>query len=162
MDAGRAVLITGAFCLALALILCLSPLMYPYGSMVGLGGTPGIMDRPVSLSELPYAIGDLLCHQYPERSIMLNGNQMPICVRDVGILIGLSIGLLTCGISGFIPRTRMHIIVVLALCSVTVVEWGVENFIQLPEIIRGVSGCISGFGAGMIGAYAIARTYEEG
>ena len=162
MDAGRAVLITGAICLALALFLCLSPLAYPYGSMVGLGGTPGIMDRPVSISELPYALGDLLCHQDPERSIILNGNQMPICIRDVGILLGLSIGMVACGAKGFVPRSRVHLFIILALCSVTVIEWCMENYIQLPDVIRGVSGLVSGLGAGMVGTYAIHSVYEKG
>lgn len=35
-----------------------------------------------------YAFGDLNCHQKHERSWVINGNQMPMCVRDIGILAG--------------------------------------------------------------------------
>jgi hypothetical protein len=36
-----------------------------------------------------------------------------------------------------------------------------ENFIQLPDVIRGVSGLISGLGAGIVGTYAIYSVYEK-
>ena len=39
-----------------------------------------------------YAFGDLNCHQNHERSWEINGNQMPVCTRDVGIFFGLMIG----------------------------------------------------------------------
>ena len=41
-----------------------------------------------------YLIGDGNCHQLSERSLYLNGNQMPFCARDVGIFLGLAIGML--------------------------------------------------------------------
>ncbi len=42
-----------------------------------------------------YAFGDLNCHQKHERSWEINGNQMPVCTRDVGIFLGaFIIGLL--------------------------------------------------------------------
>ncbi|MEE2758566.1 MAG: DUF2085 domain-containing protein [Candidatus Thermoplasmatota archaeon] len=39
-----------------------------------------------------YAFGDLNCHQKFERSWAINGNQMPVCARDVGIFLGLALG----------------------------------------------------------------------
>ena len=39
-----------------------------------------------------YAFGDLNCHQKFERSWTINGNQMPVCARDVGIFFGLAFG----------------------------------------------------------------------
>ena len=39
-----------------------------------------------------YAFGDLNCHQKHERSWTINGNQMPVCARDVGIFFGLALG----------------------------------------------------------------------
>ena len=35
-----------------------------------------------------YAFGDFNCHQKYERSWEINGNQMPVCTRDVGIFFG--------------------------------------------------------------------------
>ena len=39
-----------------------------------------------------YAFGDFNCHQKHERSWGINGNQMPVCARDVGIFFGLALG----------------------------------------------------------------------
>ncbi|MEE3269946.1 MAG: DUF2085 domain-containing protein [Candidatus Thermoplasmatota archaeon] len=39
-----------------------------------------------------YAFGDLNCHQKHERSWEINGNQMPVCTRDVGIFLGIVVG----------------------------------------------------------------------
>ncbi len=39
-----------------------------------------------------YGFGDFNCHNKAERSWKINDNQMPVCVRDVGIFAGLAIG----------------------------------------------------------------------
>ncbi|MBT4059818.1 MAG: DUF2085 domain-containing protein [Euryarchaeota archaeon] len=39
-----------------------------------------------------YGFGDLNCHQKHERSFEINGNQMPVCTRDIGIFAGIVIG----------------------------------------------------------------------
>ena len=39
-----------------------------------------------------YGFGDLNCHNKADRSWEINGNQMPVCVRDLGIFLGLVIG----------------------------------------------------------------------
>lgn len=43
-------------------------------------------------SALVYAIGDLNCHQKYERSWRVNDNQLPVCTRDIGILLGVIVG----------------------------------------------------------------------
>ena len=43
-------------------------------------------------SAFVYAFGDINCHQKHERSWEINGNQMPICTRDVGIFAGIFVG----------------------------------------------------------------------
>ncbi len=48
-------------------------------------------EMPV-LPRLAYTAGDMVCHQKQERSYILHGNQMPVCARDVGILLGLTGG----------------------------------------------------------------------
>jgi len=39
-------------------------------------------------------IGYAVCHQLPERSIFIDGKQLPVCARDTGIYIGSLISLL--------------------------------------------------------------------
>lgn len=55
------------------------------------GGTMAWTDLP-PLHALVYVIGDINCHQKYERSWSINGNQMPVCTRDIGIFIGATIG----------------------------------------------------------------------
>ena len=61
-------------------------------------GTTISPEPPFAWTELPtahaiaYAFGDLNCHNLGERSWTINGNQMPVCVRDLGIFAGLMVG----------------------------------------------------------------------
>ncbi|MBT5594360.1 MAG: DUF2085 domain-containing protein [Euryarchaeota archaeon] len=56
------------------------------------------MHEPFAWTELDpytgfiYMFGDLNCHNKHERTWEINGNQMPVCTRDVGIFFGLAIG----------------------------------------------------------------------
>ncbi len=43
-------------------------------------------------SAFVYGFGDLNCHQKHQRSWVINENQMPVCTRDIGIIIGIFIG----------------------------------------------------------------------
>jgi uncharacterized membrane protein len=52
-----------------------------------------------------YQIGDILCHQYDERSFILNSNQTPVCVRCIAIYIGLFLGIFY---TLFIPNNINH------------------------------------------------------
>jgi len=40
------------------------------------------------------AIGRLVCHQIPERSLYVGGSFLPVCSRDTGVYLGLYIGYL--------------------------------------------------------------------
>ena len=39
-----------------------------------------------------YAFGDFNCHNKAERSWEINGNQMPVCTRDIGMFFGIAVG----------------------------------------------------------------------
>ena len=39
-------------------------------------------------------IGNLICHQRPDRTIFVGGHYLPVCARDTGIFIGLIVGYL--------------------------------------------------------------------
>ncbi|UCF08960.1 MAG: DUF2085 domain-containing protein [Thermoplasmata archaeon] len=78
----------------------LAPLSLPASSVTDLTGTVGPMDNTDVTEDMnPYAkafyeAGDSQCHTIKERSYYINGNQMPFCVRDVGLFFGLTLGLL--------------------------------------------------------------------
>jgi hypothetical protein len=53
------------------------------------GGSAGYL-----FSALVYAVGGVLCHQRPERSVQLWGAQFPVCARCAGIYAGAVLGAL--------------------------------------------------------------------
>lgn len=75
------------------------PFMIPPGTVVNLDGYANRVDYGPLWDTLPplakviYFIGDAECHQISERTIYLNGNQMPVCARDVSIFLFLTMGL---------------------------------------------------------------------
>jgi len=44
------------------------------------------------LTEIYYGLFSLICHQIPERSFFLNGYQLPVCARCIGIYFGIFAG----------------------------------------------------------------------
>lgn len=137
------------------------PFLYPEGTFVDLDGSPAHMDHDWSsygLGGLVYALGDFLCHQSFTRSIIINGSQMPICVRDVGLLAGFVIGLAYCLKISEKVLDQRHLMAGIVLLLLTLLEWACENVLQinLPEI-RLTLGIASGIGAAIVVAWAVYR-----
>jgi len=124
---------------------------------------------------LAYGFGDLNCHQKHERSWEINGNQMPVCARDIGIFMGFSIGCLFFGVRGFnrwtvrdsflsvLPDKWLHgiyekdrrMMAMLSVMALGLIPMGVDGFTQLlldsyesNNMLRIVTGAGSGFVGG--------------
>jgi len=146
------------FWLALMLVL-VTPLCYPYGTFIDLDGSAAIMDHDWSgygAGGIVYAIGDMLCHQEAARSFFVNGSQLAFCIRDVGLLIGLSLGLTQVLRWKLDCRETRKLILGAVLLVPTAAEYAVEHIfdMDLPEL-RFLLGMVSGFGAAMILGYAL-------
>lgn len=87
------------FYMTWVVLLFLAPLMIPTGSVSNLSGVVGSMENDAVIKDLSfpwnvvYSVGDRLCHQRSERSLYINGNEMPFCTRCTAIWLGLAIGL---------------------------------------------------------------------
>ncbi|HIJ00395.1 MAG: hypothetical protein PWQ88_654 [Candidatus Methanomethylophilaceae archaeon] len=132
----------------LAAALIIIPISIPAGQIHGLDGTVGIIDNGDLWKGLDpirgtaYQLGDALCHQKESRSILINGNQMPICARDAGIVFGLFLGFL---ISGLLKR-RVPWVVVLIMLVPILLDGGtqlVTNY-ESTNFIRLITGLLSG------------------
>ncbi len=142
-----------AFLGILAALFLSAPYMAPPGTFLGLDGSPMIIDNgwlghgPAGLA---YLIGDILCHQETARSFVLNGSQLPVCIRDTGILLGSLAG---CAASCFFLdrlRGRKVLIAGVVLLLVTAVQWALQGTVGDNEAIRFASGIVSGIGASVI------------
>lgn len=78
----------------------MAPLTLEPGTVRGLHGGANVIDYPERWNELPwhaaaaYAFGDLNCHQIESRSLLLNGNQLPVDARLTAAFIAANLGLL--------------------------------------------------------------------
>ena len=119
-----------------------------------------------------YAFGDLNCHQKHERSWEINGNQMPVCTRDIGIFLGLVIGAALFSLRGlnrwtvrdsflsvfpdemleplYLKDRRMA--AMLLLIALGLVPMGIDGFAQLLTDYESTNPVriITGFFSGMV------------
>lgn len=133
-----------------------------------------------------YYIGDFNCHQMNSRSYFINNNQMPVCSRDVGIFIGMSVGFLTAFftdtssgvckaiISIFPKRMRSKIlrrinprILAAIIISVFILPMIIDGFFQLTTSyestnpVRTVTGFFFGWILALFLGSFIASSIEE-
>jgi uncharacterized membrane protein len=119
-----------------------------------------------------YAVGDLNCHQKYERSWKINGNQMPMCTRDVGIFFGFVVGAALFGWRGLnrwtvrdtflsiFPNERLEPVylsdrrmtAMLAIIGLGLLPMAVDGFTQMltdyesTHLVR----LVTGFAAGLV------------
>jgi len=138
--------------------------MIPAGCVTGLSGVVGYSDNEVTFRELSfpwnavYSIGDRLCHQKAERSLFLNGNQMPFCARCTAIFVGLAVGL---GFMVFYTidlDERFFVAIILSLLPIGID--GVGQFFGFWESTNAVR-ILTGLPAGIICGVALGVIADE-
>ena len=102
-----------------------------------------------------YGFGDFNCHQKHERSWVVNGNQMPVCARDVGIFFGLALGGLVFSRRGLNRWTIRDSFLTLFPDSFTArfyikdqrlyAMWGISILFCLPVVLDGGIQAISAY-----------------
>lgn len=112
----------------LALVV-VAPFTLPAGSVTDLSGSVNHLDNQDQIAGMNplaaavYWIGDLNCHQLASRSFFLNGNEMPFCARDLGLFIGLVVGMAV----ALLTKVRPPVY----LLALGVVPLGVDGLLQL-------------------------------
>lgn len=134
----------------LAFLFVVSPLLAPEGTYLGLDGSPMYIDHSWGPSDVAYFLGDLLCHQMEDRCFVLNGSQMPVCIRDLGLLAGFTAGAAACIPVAERLHSRRVLVIAVALMSATVVEWIVETGSGDFPMARLATAIISGAGVALL------------
>lgn len=138
-----------AFTAWLALVIA-APLSLPTGSVTDLSGRASAIDNSAVTDRMPplpraiYLLGDINCHQLAERSLYLNGNQMPFCARDVGIFIGLAAGMLL--VLALAPRFSLAALVVLVLPILLDGTVQLTGWYESSNLLRMITGVLGGAG----------------
>jgi uncharacterized membrane protein len=149
-----ALLILSAVWLALVV---LSPLLVPSNTLKDLSGVVGGHENErqfKNLSPLPHAaywLGDAECHQLASRSLFLNGNQMPFCARDVGLFLGLVVGLFT---ATFVRWKIPPLLVLMGLVPIAI-DGGLQLVTshESTNPLRLATGLVAGFVLAMLFAH---------
>jgi uncharacterized membrane protein len=137
---------------AALLAVMVSPLTLPEASVPDLDGDIGKVDNWEELRAMPwpqmivYLIGDVNCHQQADRSYELNGNQLPICARDLGLLAGAVVGL-----AAFMAIRRPVRWLALGLLLLPMaVDGGLQAMAvyESSNLLRTITGAVAGVAAG--------------
>lgn len=118
--------------------------------VVPLAMPAGTLHMPVAFSleepaTWPYAFGTLVCHQRPDRSFALAGNQLPVCERCLAIELGMAAafaatllvaprgGFFT-SLSAFLPGRFRSAAGVLTVGLVLMLPMAVDGWLQLVTV----------------------------
>ena len=142
----------------------LAPLVLPTGSVADLSGVVGFSDNEDVLRNMSfpwdvvYSSGDRLCHQIADRSLFLNGNEMPYCTRCTGIWIGIMLGL---GLMVFYTMELQEKFVLAILLGL--VPIGIDGVGQLFGLWTSINPVrfITGLLAGSVCGVAIGAIIDE-
>ncbi|MBN1539134.1 MAG: DUF2085 domain-containing protein [Candidatus Thermoplasmatota archaeon] len=146
------IIVSGLF----VILLISSPFIVERGSIdLGSEGSVGEVDHDEAISDIDnplarfsYRFGDLYCHQKDHRSYFLNGNQMPVCSRDIGLFFGILFGC----VAGSMYRKGIKLRTLAILLAPMVIDGLLQALTPYESfnILRLITGSIGGVG---IGAY---------
>jgi uncharacterized membrane protein len=161
-------------CLIWALIFFIVPAMLPANSVdLGDEGTVGVNplleDNEKQIAQINnsfarsiYNFGDSTCHQKNSRSLFINGNQMPLCARDIGIYLGFAIGALV--VTLMVVELRMWWIIgsliPIGVDGLTQAMTAYESTNPLRLITGGIAGMMTTMVLGVM-FYEIYVSYKE-
>lgn len=137
------------------LLVFISPFLVPSDTVDDLSGlvgridNAGIVERMNPLPRIIYTIGDIYCHQKSDRSYFINGNQMPFCARDVGIFIGLTLGML---VALFAHGIRINAITFVLMFIPLVIDGALQFFTSYESTnpVRLFTGILAGTAVAML------------
>jgi uncharacterized membrane protein len=134
----------------------IAPIILPNSSIGNLSGNVGVSDNKIIIEKLSfpwgaiYGAGDRLCHQREERSILINGNQMPFCSRCTAIFLGFAVGL---GLMIFYKIRLNEKFLLLILIGIIPIGFDgigqLLNFWESTNIIRLITGLLAGIVCGI-------------
>jgi uncharacterized membrane protein len=144
------------------LLQILSPLLLPSGSISDLSGVVAIDDNTQIITSMPFPInlvytaGDRLCHQQAERSLFLNGNEMPFCTRCTALWFGIVLGLGFMVLYSFVLTEKFLWLIFIGFTPIGIDGVGqLFGFWESTNSIRFLTGVLAGIVTGIMIALLI-------
>jgi uncharacterized membrane protein len=145
-------------------LLFLAPLVLPSGSVSDLSGVVGVSDNDAVIRNMSfpwnavYSVGDRICHQKSERSLYLNGNEMPFCTRCTAIWLGLALGLGFMVLYAIELNEKFFIAIIFSLLPLGIDGIGqLLGFWESTNVVR----ILTGLPAGMLCGVALGIIFDE-
>jgi len=146
------------------LLIILAPFTLAPESVPDLSGHVGTIDNADHIAEMNffaaaiYWLGDANCHQLSSRSYYLNGNEMPFCARDLGIFIGLALGMAL----AIATRARPPFLLVILGLVPMALDGGIQLLTdyESTNIVRLLTGMLAGVSVAFI-IHLMAMTVRE-
>lgn len=111
-----------------------------------------------------YSAGAVVCHQLPERSFVLGGQQLPVCARCSGLYLGVALGFLmgfaVRRLSAMRPVNARRLLPWLAIVAApTAVSWasGVLGVWDGTNVIRAALALPLGLAVGAVAAAVVSK-----
>jgi uncharacterized membrane protein len=134
----------------------IAPIIIPSNSIDNLSGITGIYDNNENIDDISfpinliYSTGDFFCHQKSDRSLYINGNQMPFCSRCTAIWLGISLGLGFMVLYSLSLNNKFLILIIMGILPLGIDGLGqLIGFWESTNPIRILTGLITGLICGL-------------
>jgi len=98
---------------------------------------------------LLFPIGHFICHQRPERSFFIGGQQLPVCARCTGLYLGAALAIPLGLIAAVAASSRSNRRILLVAALPTLLTWTLEfaGIMPFSNVVRFVCALPLGFAA---------------
>ena len=101
---------------------------------------------------LLFPIGHFICHQRPERSFFIGGQQLPVCARCTGLYLGAALAIPLGLIAAVAASSRSNRRILLVAALPTLITWTLEfaGIMTFSNVVRFVCALPLGFAASVL------------
>jgi uncharacterized membrane protein len=125
-----------------------------------------------SIATVIYTVGGIICHQMPERSFHIDGVQLPVCARCLGIYAGAAAAASIHVLAGFSrrparwrvlsPRAARRLFLLTATPTLFTFALDYAGFWDTSNVVRAIAGLVAGGGGALVVMSAVATiNYSE-
>jgi uncharacterized membrane protein len=122
-----------------------------------------------SIATVIYAVGGVICHQLPERSFHLDGVQLPVCARCLGIYAGAAVAASIHVLWGFAasparwrmlsPQAARRLFLLTATPTLITFTLDYAGVWHTSNVVRVIAGLIAGAGGALVVMSALATLH---